>query len=333
MSIHRSILTLAVTATLGTISAFAADSGKPGASAPANNTPANNAEGKAAPANNSPPNVAPANNTPTKSNGPNANTNEGQFTNAPGTKNANENDGKAQNDLSRRRNQAIGRIVYIPGYGYSNWNGDYSSPYWSTAGTWYNNDGVSNQRANGNSNVTTPVQSTRPEAEAAQAEMTSTRARLAKQFESSDEVRAALHDVKEAQHAYDAAVAKSKRNLKNNPEYKQVEAEKQQAARKVEAAQAADRQPAPSAAVTQPAPISPEVLRAAQQKLNVATEEKAIVADQGQTDSSVIEAREKLETAADKLNGMKDKFDATLQADPQWQTAKQKLDAARSGAR
>ena len=303
--------------------------GKSAVAAPSNAASANNS-----PANNSPANNAPANTTPTRSNAPNANSNPGQFNNAAGVQNANDNDRRGAN-AADRRNERRNRTVYVPSYGYANWNGDYSSPYWNAPGGWYNNQGYSSQQGNNSkdSGVAAPIPSVRPEEEAAQAEMTSSQARLAKQFESSDDVRAALHDVQQAQHAYDAAVAKAKKQIKEDPDFKQAEADKQQAARKVEAVQAADRQKStPPGTATQPAPISPEILRAAQQKLNAASEVSTITADHAQTDGTVNEAREKLETAADKLNGMKDKFDASLQADPQWQAAKQKLDAARAGS-
>jgi chromosome segregation ATPase len=167
--------------------------------------------------------------------------------------------------------------------------------------------------------------------------MASVRARLARQFESNEEVRAALRDLQDAQRGYDAAVAKANRDLENNPEFKQAEAEKQQAARKIEAIQAADRQaaerePATRGSTTQPAPISPEVIRAAQQKLNAASHVTALTSDRAQSDPAVTAAREKLESTADRLNTMKDKFDALLQSDSQWQAAKQKLDAARGSA-
>ena len=285
----------------------------------------------AAPANNSPANSAPANVTPTRSAAPNANNNAGQFNNAPGVRNANDNDNRGAN-AADRRNERRNRTVYVPAYGYTNWNGDYSSPYWSAPGGWYNNQGYSNGQQNdsGNAGSAVAAPSVRPEEEAAQAEMTSSRTRLAKQFESSDDVRAALHEVQDAQHAYDAAVAKANKQIKRDPDFKQAEADKQQAARKVEAVQAADRQATPDVTTTQPGSFSPEILRAAQQKLNAAAEVSAIAADHSQTDPAVNEAREKLETAADKLNGMKDKFDAALQSDPQWQAAKQKLDTART---
>ena len=343
MSIRRSIAAFTLATAFATFSMNAAEPAKGGGAAAGQSAPqapsappAPRQPNAPAPSNNAPSNDAPARNTaPNTPVAPNAPTAPGQFDNAPGTRRGADNHGNGLNNGDRRGNQNSGRTVYVPGYGYSNWNGDYSSPYWSTPGTWYNNDGYSSSQRNtaDNNNAAAPAQSTRPQEEAAQAEMMSSRTRLSKQFESSDEVRSALHDVQDAQKAYDAAVVKANRELKQNPDFKEANADKQQAARKVEAAQAADRQPAPTAATaTQPAaPYSAEVVRAAQQKLNAASEVSAIQADHAQTNPAVTEAREKLEAAAEKLNVMKDKFDAALQSDPQWQSAKQKLDAARSG--
>jgi hypothetical protein len=276
-----------------------------------------------------PPTPAAPNQPPAPAAANDAGTKGGTANNAPGARGERDRNGKSDNDADRRRERRV-RIVYIPGYGYANWLADYSTPYWNTSGTWYTGeDFPQGQQYPSNDNSAAPRPSNRPQEEAAQAEMTSARARLAKEFESNEEVRDALHDVQEAQRAYDAAVAKASKDLKNDPVYEKAEAEKQKAARKVEAVQAADRQAA-GATATQPAPISPEVVRAAQQKLNAASQESAIAADRAQAHPAVVAAREKLEAAADRLNAMKGKFDAALQGDPQWQTAKQKLDAARA---
>lgn len=103
----------------------------PNQSGSAKSAPA--APSNAAPANNSPANNAPANTTPTRSNAPNANSNPGQFNNAAGVQNANDNDRRGAN-AADRRNERRNRTVYVPSYGYANWNGDYSSPYWNAPG-------------------------------------------------------------------------------------------------------------------------------------------------------------------------------------------------------
>ncbi len=343
MRIRRSLAAISLAAALGTLATRAAEPAK-GAAGPvsgggqaASQTPSApstpNQPAAPVPSNNSRTNNAPANNAPANNAGPNGSGNAGQSSNARGTHRGGDNNAKGDNAADPREQRRAARTVYVPGYGYGNWSGDYGNPYWSgNSGAWYSNDGYQplQQSPSNDDGAAAPVQSARPQEEAAQAEMTSARTRLSKQFESNEEVRSALHDVQEAQRAYDAAVANASRGLKKDRDYKQAEAEKQRAARKVEAVQAADRQPAADATATQPEPFSPEVTRAAQQKLNAASKENAIAADHAPTEPAVIAAREKLEAAADRLNGMKDKFDASLQADPQWQAAKQKLDAITS---
>lgn len=305
MSIRRTFTALTLVAALGTITIRAAEpakgtAGGEGQAGHQASTPAANSAG----------------------------TNAGTSNVAAGARG--ERDRNRDGETDRRGDRRV-RIVYIPGYGYTNWLADYGTPYWNTPGTWYmGEDFPQGQQPSSNDNgAAAPRPSNRPQEEAAQAEMTSARARLAREFESNEEVRDALRDVQEAQRTYDAAVAKANKDLKNDPVYEKAEAAKQKAARKVEAVQAADRQAA-GATATQPATISPEVVRAAQQKLNAASQASAIAADRAQSDPAVIAAREKLEAAADRLNAMKGKFDAALQGDPQWQAAKQKLDAARA---
>ena len=72
-----------------------------------------------------------------------------------------------------------------------------------------------------------------------------------------------------------------------------------------------------AAAATQPAPIPAQLVKAAQQKLDAAAEASEIAAGHAQADPTVVAAREKLEAAAERLNGLKAKFDASLQSDPQ----------------
>jgi len=243
-----------------------------------------------------------------------------------------ENSGAAN---EHHNDQRAGRTVYVPNYGYANWYGNYGNPYWNTQGPWYVDNGypTSGQSTSGDANAPAPVPARQPQEEAALADITSARARLARQFESNEDVRSALHDVQDAQRAYDATIARVRHDLQQDPDYQLAEAKKERSAKKVEAAQAAaDRQPVVSNPTTQPAPISSAVVRAAERKLNAASEVTAIAVDREQQDPAVKAAREKLEAANDRLNGLKEKFDASLQADPQYQAATQKLVAARAAA-
>jgi hypothetical protein len=253
----------------------------------------------------------------------------GRSANAPADHSGNAGRGAV---AERRAERRAARTVYVPGYGYSNWYGDYTAPYWNTPGTWYANGdtGAGQQPASTPGDPAAPIPPARAQEDAARAEMIAARARVAGQFETADDIHAGLHDVQEAQRAFDAAVAKVNRDLKQDPAYQQAEAKKQEAAQKVESARATDPQPAPSAATTRPSPISPALVQAAEQKLNAAEQVTAIESDRAQADPAVIEAREKLEAATERLNGMKAKFDAALNADPQWQAARQKLDAAKA---
>ncbi|HWE01236.1 MAG TPA: hypothetical protein VG326_02410 [Tepidisphaeraceae bacterium] len=233
----------------------------------------------------------------------------------------------------RRNSERAARTVYVPGYGYANWTGDYNTPWWNTPGTWYANGDY--QQSPDNTGAAAPaVPSPRvQQEEAARAEMMAARARLSRDFESKDNVRSALGAVQQAEHDYDGAVADLTRRLAQDPAYAEAEAQKEKDAQKVAAARADARRPAPviiPGAATQAAPISQKVVNAAEQKLNAASLVTAILAERERSDPAVKNAREKLDAATERLNGMKDNFDAALKADPQWQAASQKLDAARA---
>ena len=144
------------------------------------------------------------------------------------------------------------------------------------------------------------------------ADMAAAAERLSRQFESSEDMQAAIQAVRDAQWADDAAVANVTRAVKQDTDYEQAEAKVQQAARNVELARAADYQFASSASNAQPPPISLAVIKAAQEKLKAASQATAIAADRIETAPAVTHAREKLEAATDRLNGLKAKFDERL---------------------
>jgi hypothetical protein len=251
--------------------------------------------------------------------------NAGQASNNAGQTAAGANTTATRTNPANQRQ--IGRIVYIPGYGYMTWAGDYNNPYWrnnGSSGYAGNSTPATQPDARLNRGVGA---SRRAQEDSALAEMTTARSRVSKQFEAMDDVRTALHDVQDAQRNYDAAIADANRRLKQDPDFQQAQAQKKVAAEKVEAAQAADHQRAQQGSATQPAPISRTLVRAAEQKLNAASQATSIA----QQDPAVTDAKKKLEAASDRLNGLKANFDAALQSDPQWQSAKAKLDSARAG--
>ena len=301
-------------------------------SAPANNGSSNNAQ---APANNGPANnaQAPANaNTNTQNPPTNAsNTRSGQSTaNQPNADGANSNNGDmkkdvrtddgrndpdAQRDAARRgqqqnnpQQQNIPTVIGVPGYGSVNWYGNYSYPYWNGWQSYGNNKGYynNNNTVNGNSgtnpnSVNSTVSSDRPTAGANAA---TGRERMEQPLESSGTYAMAVRELNEAQANYDAVLGKLRSGLKGSSEYREAADSKKAASRQVDAVQSKFSEVATTTAPsTQPIPQS--LVKAAQTKLDAASELSQIEKDQAEKDPQVRAARARLDAALARVAAMK----------------------------
>lgn len=223
---------------------------------------------------------------------------------------------------------------YTPGaYGPTYYNDAYGNNTWGNA--FYPNGGVS-YRSDWDSvpavNVPTNADAnTRAQIESARADMDAARQRLASQFRSTHDFVQADKEAKEAQAAYDAAVRKVRSQLRQSDDYRDAVAQKRDAQQHVEAVQAAHRIGPTTAPAGEYFPQ--QAVNAAQQKLNAAKEVTNIEREQFEQDPAVREARERLDAAVARVNQLKHDFDAKLANDPQWSSAKAKLDSAMSGSR
>jgi DNA repair exonuclease SbcCD ATPase subunit len=171
--------------------------------------------------------------------------------------------------------------------------------------------------------------SPRAEIELAQARMLEASIRLEKQFEASDAYRKALRDLREAERDLDLARSQAHRALQDSRDYHLALAAERQAARNVEAVQASYREPPSAPPATQPFPLP--LVMAAQHKLDASRQLSEIESEALANNPAVKNARARLEAAADRLETLRAKFEASLVTDPEWLAAKRRLDAARAG--
>jgi hypothetical protein len=233
--------------------------------------------------------------------------------------------------------------LYNEGYGYDNGWYDYPGPYISddnsvnTNGyTSSNENGYGTQAPSQSAGAATPTSQPAMSADAmaARTQMIESQSRLLKEYEAKPEYQAALKDLKQATDQFNAAVTKAQASLQENPQYQQANAQKQHADQQVEAQQAAHQEtPTTSSSVNanSAGSYSADVTRAAQQKLNAKAQltdlQKKAISD----DPTVKAAREKLDTSLTKYKAEQAKFAEVVQADKDWQAAKQKYDAAAKG--
>jgi hypothetical protein len=303
------------------------------APAPANNGASNNTQ---APANSGAANnaQAPANANTNSQNTPNntSNSRSGQNTanqpNANGTNSNNgdtkkdartdegRNDPDAQRDAARRgqqqnnpQQQNIPTVIGVPGYGSVNWYGNYSYPYWNgwqsygnNNNGYYNNNNNANRSSDANPNsVNNTVSSDRP---TAGANATAGRERIEQQVESSGTYAMAVRELNEAQANYDAVLGKLRSGLKGSSEYREAADSKKAASRQVDAVQSKFSEVATTTAPsTQPIPQS--LVKAAQTKLDAASELSQIEKDQAEKDPQVRAARARLDAALARVAAMK----------------------------
>ena len=232
-------------------------------------------------------------------------------TNGPGQPGATKRDTTHDHDRDRDgRRTAVIPGWYYPfyGYGYSGWGGwgdagwdipDASNPY---------PDRSVNDPANSSNNIPPNQPALRnpalPEGTTAD--------QMQRMLEASPEYQAALTEAHEASVAYDAAMEKARAKLEGTAKYQKAIDKKQADEQRVEAVRDGQGERA-SVPATQPGTISPEVVRAAEKKLDAAKEVTRIESQEAATDPEVKAAKDRLAAATERLNIMKKQIEAARQ--------------------
>jgi hypothetical protein len=166
---------------------------------------------------------------------------------------------------------------------------------------------------------------------ATQADVDSIRGRLELRFLADDAYQSAAAELADAHAAYDAAVARARAGMKDSTEYREAADDARRASGEVirQSAVSAD---ADSASANPPAAISPQLVRAAQAKLDAVTVLSKLQSGYVANQPDVIAAQARVTAAERKIAALRARFEALVANDPEWRAAERRLDAIRRGA-
>ena len=165
-------------------------------------------------------------------------------------------------------------------------------------------------------NVYAQAATARAEERRASSDLNITVIRLKRNFETSPEYKSALQEVNQAHDALDSARKPIFDQVSGDPHYKELSEKREKVSTILSEGNLAPR----------------DVLDLAMRKMMYGSEMRRMESDALNNDSGVQSARNRLVSAQQKVNDLRDKFEGTIYQNPQWAAAKQALENSRVAA-